>query len=244
MKHKRIILFSVFLLSATIRPCVPHSFAQEEQETSTSKSNVYDFQKTTEEITFTMFDDKMLLDGYRKKYENLSKDVLLAMIQDEGLNSYKIAAAVRVFTDKHSQEVVSKEKKSVEKIFLRRLNRTDSPFIQVEILYALCQLDRYRYFKSMVPALIQKLKHYNTAINDLAFENLNLLIKQGQTRPREARIVFNTLRKTLFLTRRRLSQMTEPDPKLSKMLELLRWSIKILGRLELKKLPKEVLHLL
>ena len=227
-------LLSSSILSAAQEPVKPGHYSNLD----------YPGKETPEEITFNIFDDIVLLEGYRKKYRHLSKDVLLAMIQDETLNSYKTSAAVRVFSDIYSQEVVSREKKLVEKILLRRLNRTDSPFIQVEILYALCRLDRYKYFKPMVPDLIQKLNHYNTAVNELAFENLKQLIAEGNNRPREARIIFNTLRKILFLSRKHLAQMTEPDPKLSKMLELLRWSIKVLGRLELKKLPKEVLHLL
>jgi hypothetical protein len=96
----------------------------------------------------------------------------------------------------------------------------------------------------MVPALIQKLDHYNSTVNEIAFESLNQIIKAGSNRNREARIVFNTLRKILFLSRRRLAAMTEPEPKLVKKLKLLRWAIKVLGNQELKKLPKEVINLL
>ena len=121
---------------------------------------------------------------------------------------------------------------------------TDSPFVQVEIMHTLCQLDRYRYFTSMVPALIQKLEHYNAAVNEIAFDSLNDLIESGGKRAREARVVFNTLRKILFLSRRRLANVITPDPKLSRKLQLLRSSIKVLGNEELKKLPNEVINLL
>jgi len=108
----------------------------------------------------------------------------------------------------------------------------------------LCQMDRYHYFKSMVPALIQKLDHYNAAVNEIAFNNLNQIIETGSNRQREARIVFATLRKILFLSRKRLETVKKPDPKLAKKLKLLRWSIKVLGNQELKRLPKEVINLL
>jgi len=121
----------------------------------------------------TIFDDQMLLDGYIKKYSNLSKGILLEMIKDDTLTSYRSAAAVRVFQEKFIKDVVSKEKRGIEKILLRRLHRTDSPFVEVEIMFALCQMDRYRYFKSMAPALTQKLSHYNSAINENAFSSLN-----------------------------------------------------------------------
>lgn len=208
------------------------SYAQEAEEASVSSS------------VHTLFDDQMLLDGYTKKYSDLPKEILLEMIKDDTLSSYKTAAAVRVFSEKFGQEVVSREKIKAEKLLLRRLNRTDSPFVQVEILYTLCQMDRYRYFKSMVPALIQKLDHYNSAVNDIAFERLERLLVASGKRTREARIVFNTLRKVLFLSRRRLASITEPGPSLTQKLKLVRWSIKVLGSQELKKLPKEVIHLL
>ena len=194
--------------------------------------------------TSLIFDDKMLLDGYAKKYATLPKEILLEMLKDETLTPLKAASAVRVFKEKYSGEVVSREKKRIEKILLRLLNREDSPYVQVEVMHALCLLDRYRYFQSMVPALIQKLDHYNSVVNQMAFENLNELMKNGNSRPRDARIIFNTLRKMMFLSRNRLASIKEPDEKLAQKLKLLRSSIKILGNQELKKLPKEVIRLL
>ena len=193
---------------------------------------------------YTIFDDQILLTNYAVKYSELSKEIILAMMKDDTLGSYKNAAAIKVFREKFSHEVVSREKRIVEKILLRRLNRTDSPFVEVEIMHTLGVLDRYKYFKSMAPALIQKLDHYNATVSTLAFESLNNLIKLGNDRPREARIVFHTLRKILFLSRRRLATIDKPGPKLAQKLQVLRWSIKVLGTQELKRLPKEVLNLM
>ncbi|MFC1510349.1 hypothetical protein ACFL49_01695 [Candidatus Omnitrophota bacterium] len=195
-------------------------------------------------LSSTIFDDKKLLDGYAEKYKELPKEILLKMIKDDTLSGYKSAAAVKVFNDRFGAEVVSREKKIVEKILLRRLNRTDSPFVHVEIMHTLCCMDRYKYFKSMVPALIQKLNHYNSTVNELAFSNINSIIEKGTNRSREARIVFNVLRKMMFLSRKRLGTVTEPDTQLKQRLELIRWSIKVLGTEELRKLPKETLPLL
>jgi hypothetical protein len=213
------------------------AFAQEEQ--SPAKPSV-----PIESPVSPIFDDRMLLDGYAKRYQDLSKEILLEMIKDETLTSYKAAAAIRVFKQNFVEKVVSREKGIVEKILLRRLHRDDSPFVQVEIMHTLCRMDRYRYFKSMVPALIQKLDHYNPTVNEVAFAGLNDIISTGGNRTYEARIVFNTLRKVLFLVRKRLADVKEPDSKLKQKLTILRWSIKILGTEELKRLPKEVINLL
>ena len=96
----------------------------------------------------------------------------------------------------------------------------------------------------MVPALIQKLDHYNSTVDELAYDSLKDLTAKEHTRAREARIVFHSLRKILFLSRRRLANMTEPTPSLNQKLELLRWAIKILGTDQLNHLPREVIHLL
>lgn len=191
-----------------------------------------------------IFDDQQLLDGYAQKYADLSKDVIFEMIMDDTLNSYQIAAAVRVFKERYSGEVVSREKSRGERILVRRLKLTDSPFVEVEIMHTLCRMDHYRYFQSMVPALIQKLNHYNVAVNEIAFNSLNDIIGPNNKRAREARIVFNTIRKMLFLSRNRLVNVTEPDEKLARKLKLLRWAIKVLGRQELNRLPAEVINLL
>ena len=191
-----------------------------------------------------IFDDKKLLEGYTQRYENLTEDVLLEMIKDDALTSYIIAASVRVLREKYISEMVAAEKIRVIKILWHRFTRNESPFVDIEIMYTLCFIDRYQYFESMIPALIQKLDHYNTTVNEMAFNALNDILEKGNNRPREARIVFNTLRKILFLSRNRLANVSEPGPRLSNKLQLLRWSIKILGNQELKKLPKEVINLL
>jgi hypothetical protein len=191
-----------------------------------------------------IFDDALLIEGYAKKYNTLSLDIILEMIKDDTLSSLKTAAAVRVFKEKYSKEVVATQKSIVEKILLKRLTRTDSPFVQVEILHALCLVDRYRYFKSMVPALLLKLDHYNSAVYELSYRNLLAILETPPYRPREARIVFNTLRNILFLSRRRLAEIKEPNQQLKQKLQLVRWAIKVLGNQELKRLPKEVIGLL
>jgi hypothetical protein len=190
-----------------------------------------------------IFDDKALLEGYTQRYGDESRDILLAMIADDSLGAYKCTAAVRVFKEKYANEVLSHEKSNILRILIRRLNRSDSPFIQVEIMHTLIVLDRYQYFESMIPALIQKMDHYNPVVSYMAYEDL-LAITKDSLYSREARIVFETLRKILFLSRNRLQNITTPDRKLRQKLDLLSWSIRILGTQELKRLPSEVINLL
>lgn len=190
-----------------------------------------------------VFDDRALINGYTDKFADETKDVLLAVIADDSVGPYKCAAAVRVFKEKYGSEILSAEKSAVLRILLRRLNRTDSPFVQVEIFHALIVLDRYQYFESMIIALIQKLDHYNAVVREMAYDNIQDIIKDDD-RPRDARIVFNTLRKVFFLSRHRLNDVNTPDEKLKQKLSVLRWAVKILGTQELRRLPSEVIRLL
>lgn len=200
--------------------------------------------ESAQPMSYTIFDDKLLLEGYTEKYFEEPKEILIAMIKDKNLSAYKSAAAIRVFKEKYSQEVFSKEKRLMEKTLIHRLNRTNSIFVQIEIMHTLCKIDRYKYFKSMVPSLINKLDHYNKTVNEMAYDSLNDIIEEGNHRAREARVVFNILRKNFFIHRKKLKDIKEPGPKLKQKLELLRWSIKILGSQEIRKLPKEVINLL
>ncbi|MBF0504006.1 MAG: hypothetical protein HQL14_02770 [Candidatus Omnitrophica bacterium] len=190
-----------------------------------------------------IFDDKVLLAGYTQKYKDEPRDILLAMVADDSLGSYKCTAAVRVFKENYANEVLSREKANIVKILIRRLNHSDSPFVQVEIMHTLVVLDRYQYFESMVPALILKMDHYNPVVSNMAYNDIRMIIKDSLY-PREARIIFNTLRKILFLSRKRLQDIQTPNAKLSQKLQLLHWSISILGTQELKRLPSEVINLL
>ena len=193
------------------------------------------------ESEYTIFDDKMLLDGYAKKYADESKETLIEMIKDDAITPYMSAAAIRVFRERFSKETFAAEKKIIEKILLHRLNKSDSNFVDIEVMHTLCHMDRYKYFESMVPIMIQLLDHYNNTVSELAFQSINDIIASGSKRSREARIVFNTLRKILFLSRKKLANTKEPGARLKQKLELLRWSIKILGSQELQRLPREII---
>ncbi|MBI5416008.1 MAG: hypothetical protein HZA29_04250, partial [Candidatus Omnitrophica bacterium] len=76
-----------------------------------------------------IFDDRQLLDGYAQKYADLPKDVVVEMLKDDTLNSYKTAAAIHVYKEKYSNEAVAREKNQMERILIRRLKLTDSPFV-------------------------------------------------------------------------------------------------------------------
>lgn len=221
MKKILYVLPSVFLLLAVL---VCSAFAQADSQNA-------------------IFDDKQMLEGYAKQYENESKDILLAMINDDTLSAYRTAAAIRVFNEKFAQTVFAKEKIYFEKALLRRLDRTTSVFVEIEIRHGLCKMDRYKYFESMMIPLLYRLDHYNKVVNELSYTYVDDIIKSGQNRSREARIVFNTLRKMLFLSRKKIKEGVPPDERLKQKIELLRWAIKILGNQELQRLPSEVINL-
>ena len=191
-----------------------------------------------------LLDDKLLIDRYTQKYMEESNETIFAMVEDDSLGPYKTTAALRVLKKRIIPEAISKEKKFIERLLLHALNRTDSPFIELEAMDALVLLDRYKYFKSLVPALIRKMDHYNEAVSTLAFESLQKILENNANRSREAKIVFSTLRKVLFLSRNRLQQVKSPSEKLKQKLILLRWSIKVLGTQTLDQLPPEVIRLL
>jgi len=191
----------------------------------------------------SVFNDKDLLDGYAKQYGQESKDVLVAMINDDTLSAYRMAAAIRVFDQNYSGVVFSREKILIEKALLRRMALTTSVFVDTETRHTLCKMDRYKYFESMVPKLLSRLDHYNKVVDELAYAYINDIIQTGQNRAREARIVFETLRKMLFLSRKKIKDVVQADERLNQKIELLRWAVKILGNQELQRLPPEAIHL-
>ena len=191
-----------------------------------------------------IFDDKVLFQGYVDKYKDKPRDVIVAMMNDSTIGTFKLAAAIRIFSIDFADQTVGTEKNFSEKTLLRILSHENSPYVQTESMNALIALDRYKYFKIMVPRLIEKLDHYEDAVVDIAYDDLSMIITKSTARTREARIIFNTLRKILFLSRKKLEFIEEPDEKLQKKLDLLFWCIKVLGTQELKQLPPEVIRLL
>ncbi len=195
------------------------------------------------ETNFRPLDDRSLIKAYSENYADLPKETLIAMIRDDALDSQKTAAAVRLFSEKYSHLVFSREKKRIERWLLIRRARTDSVFVEIEILNALCRLDRYKYFNLTTVELLKRLDHYNDSANQLAFQYLQEITQAEPGRAREARVIFNFLRKRLFLIRNELRKIDQPDSRLKQKITLLRWSVKILGTEELRRLPPEVLHL-
>ena len=189
------------------------------------------------------FDDALLMEGYAKKLSGASKDVLLSMLADESLNTFKKAATVRVFRDKFASQIVGRELILIERLLLRQMELTNSPFVQIEIMHTLLVMDRYRYFDTMMPVLVRKMDHYDPLVDTMAYNAISSLTGSA-TRSREARIVFNTLRKMFFLSRKKLQGAKSTDERLHNRLQVLRWAIKVLGTEELKKLPKEVIGLM
>ncbi|MCR4337364.1 MAG: hypothetical protein NUV91_06115 [Candidatus Omnitrophica bacterium] len=239
MKH-----FIPFLILTWFFGITGMALSQEKAlETLTPPTNSMEVEDPDELSEATIFDDKLLIQGYSEKYQEEPQNVIIEMIKDDSLNPLKMSAAIRVFREQYSQKLFSRDKILMEKTLLRRLSRTESPFVQVEAIYTLAMMNRYRYFKPMIPALILKLDHYNSMVNELAYEYLNKTLENGNTRVREARIVFTTLRRMLFLSRKRLAETKEPDARLQQKIKLVRWAIKTLGTQEIRRLPPEVIHL-
>lgn len=220
---------------------IPVAMAQEGDHAGTQEVRAALWERGFDNV---IFDDNMLINGYAAKISQASKELLLAMINDDFLAGYRKAAALRVFREKFSDQIVSRERTIVERMLLRQLERSASSFVQVEIMHTLLVLDRYRYFDGMMPALIRKMDHYDQTVSDLAYKSIVNINQQGTQRSREARIVFNTLRKMFFLTRKKLGEPSSGNVRLSNKLDLLRWSIKVLGTDHLQNLPKEVIALL
>jgi len=191
-----------------------------------------------------LFDDKMLLDGYTQRYADESKDVLLAMIEDDTLSPYQIAAAVKVFRERHVKELFIREKSLAERVLWRTLNRTDSQYVKIEIMHALCLMDRYKYFRMFMPILIDTMDHYSKTVNEFTYNAIDTIIKAQDPKRYEAKIVFNRLRRSFILSKNKIKSIKEVSPRLQKKLDLMRWSLKILGTQELRKLPWEVIDLL
>ncbi len=235
------ILFLMMLLCAVL--CTAEVMAQTDETVPSSVRAVAEGVVTGDKME-NFFDDKLLIEGYAKKLGNASKEVLLAMTDDNNLYAYKKAAAIRVFREMFAADVVLRERAIIERSLLRQLEFARSVFLQVEIMHTLLILDRYRFFDGMIPALIQKLDHYDVSLTDMAFKAVDQVVTMGTPRSREARIVFNTLRKMFFLSRKKLQNADQNDPRLKNKLSLLRWSVKALGTQELKNLPKEVIGLM
>lgn len=234
---KRAVWAGFFVLAA-----VSGVSAQEVPEAGAPLSAPADAVRAMEELDH-FFDDALLMDGYAKKLAGASKEVLLSMLADNSLNAFKKAAVVRVFREKFASRIVGRELALVERIFLRQLELSNSPFIQIEIIHTLLVMDRYRYFDAMMPVLVKKMDHYDPLVDGMAYNAISSLTGTA-TRSREARIVFNTLRKMFFLSRKKLQGAKSTDERLHNRLQVLRWAIKILGTEELKKLPKEVIGLM
>lgn len=190
------------------------------------------------------FNDQLMINGYAQKYEDRPLSVIFAMLRDDTLSPIKTAAATLVLREVYSDQLFKEDKILAEKILWRRLNRTESSFVQVEAMHTLCRLNRYQYFKPLVPALILKMEHYDPTVKEMAARAILDIIDHGKDTAWEARIVFQTQRKVFFLNRNKLAEAARQDPIFKEKIKILKWTIKILGSEELKALPKELIPLL
>jgi len=219
-------LLIIFLLTTLFSPTLPAALAQEDLTRQ------------------AIFDDKLVIDGYTNRYKNESLNFILAMIRDDTIDPRKTTAAIRILREKYIKDLIRRDKIVAEKTLLRRLNKTDSAFVQVETMHALCLLDRFQFFKTMTPELLLKIDYYDPAVSELAAAAVNDIIAKGNDKAWEARIVLNTLRKVFFLSRKKLNKTEADRPATKEKIKILRWSIKVLGSQEIRTLPAEVIPLL
>jgi hypothetical protein len=191
-----------------------------------------------------LFNDQLLINGYAQRYAEQPLSVILAMIRDDTLRPIQTAAASMVLRDSYSDQLFRRDKILAEKALWRRLNRTDSALVQVEAMHTLCRLDRYQYFKPLVPALILKMEHYDQTVKKMAATAILDIIEHGKDTAWEARVIFQTQRKVFFLNRKKLNEAAEQDPVFKEKIKILKWTIKVLGSEELRALPKELIPLL
>jgi len=243
------VFFYSFCLSGKAFSNVPSDPSAETANSMPTESVTADPKKESREDEESLppegyFNDQLLINGYAQKYETRPLSVLFAMLRDDTLSSIKTAAATLVLRETYSDQLFKEDKALAEKILWRRLNRTESSFVQVEAMHTLCRLNRYQYFKPLVPALILKMEHYDPTVKEMAARAIFDIINRGKDTAWEARIVFQTQRKVFFLNRKKLREAAEQDPIFKDKIKILKWTIKILGSEELKALPKELIPLL
>lgn len=146
---------------------------------------------------YLIYDDKMALEVYSKELLPESKDGLIAIINDKGDDPYKRAAAVSVLRTQFFHGLNAQDNTAIQQCLRKVFRRGGSSFIRIEIAYALCQLDRDKYFKDMVPFLLKRIDNENNIVSERAFERVTKILNEKPASRLEANIVFNNLKKSL-----------------------------------------------
>ena len=86
------------------------------------------------------------------------------MIQDATLDDYKIAAAVRVFKENFSEQLVLSERRYAEKVLMHRLNQIPH-LSRLKLCMRCAKLIVINIFWLHGPNFNPKLDHYNRTVN-------------------------------------------------------------------------------
>lgn len=175
---------------------------------------------------YLIYDDKMYLEVYSQAFLSEEKDNLITMIKDKKEDPYKRAAAVSVLRERFFTNLTDKEKLEMQDTLRKVFRRGGSSFLRIEIAYALCQLERKRYFKDMAPFLINRLDNENNVIAERAFDRVNKILNEGNSSNEEAKIVLTTLKRAFKLTER---EKIENLDLINKKNKLIAWANNVLN---------------
>ncbi len=177
---------------------------------------------------YLIYDDKMALEVYGKAFSSLSKEELIALIGEKETDAYKRAAAVNVLREKFLAGLGPKERIEIQDLLRKTFRSSGSSFIRIEIAYALCRIDRDKYFRDMFSFLLRRIDNENSVISERAFDRAKKILAEGNKSASEARVVLSTLRNVSH--RFEAENDAELDLRARQKLELIAWANKVLNK--------------
>lgn len=145
---------------------------------------------------YLIYDDKVALEAYGKQLSDQAQEDLIAIIKDKEGDPFKRAAAVNILREKFFTGLKVKDNLEMQDLLRSAFRRGGSSFIRIEIAFALCHLDREKYFKDMVPFLLRRIDNENNVISEKAFERARLILTEKTLTLAQAKIVAATLKNT------------------------------------------------
>ncbi|MDP2939066.1 MAG: hypothetical protein Q8O13_03145 [Candidatus Omnitrophota bacterium] len=173
---------------------------------------------------YLVYEDKIALDVYNKAFLFETKDNLIAVIKDKEEDAFKRAAAINILREKFFTDLSPQEKIDVQEMLRKVFRRGGSSFIKIEIAYALCQLDRQKYFKDMAPFLIRRIDNENNVVSERAFDRIENILNDSDTSREEAKIVLGLLKKNFNPSEDKESK--EFDLRYKEKMKLFVWASK------------------
>ncbi len=177
---------------------------------------------------YLIYDDKMALEVYSQEFVSRPKDELVVMIDDRQEDSYKRAAAVNVLRGNFFTGLSGKERIEIADFLRQSFRNSGSSFIRIEIAYALCQLERDKYFKDMVSFLLRRIDNENNVISERAYDRAQKILSEGDKSTAEAKVVLSVLKNVSPGTAE--GKNSGMDLRANQKLELIAWANNILNR--------------